>query len=468
MSPRASAPARHVVESKEPMRLAELALRVLWKDADERLVLRRWRDRFYLWTPETGSYAELHTDAMNAALYQLLDATKYRSRTRDGELVKRPIRPRSSTVREVTLALVAETLVYGDAPQWLVSSNVSPDAILAVRNGLLDVHTRELKDLSPNFFTTVASPVRYDPMAVSTPRWSEFLRELWGDDQESKNALAEWFGYCLTPDTRQQKILLIVGPKRAGKGTILKILSGLVGPSNVCAPTLSSLGAPFGLSPLLNRSVATITDARLSGRIDQAQITERLLSISGEDRQTIDRKHMAAIDARLRLRFVIISNEYPKLRDSSGALASRFLVLPLTRSFYGVEDLGLESAIADELPGILNWALSGLERLRSRGYFLQPAAGRDAVRELEELGSPVAAFVRDSCTQGQCHQVSVKALFHEWTLWAEEHGFSKGDSSTFGRNLRAVVPALQVTQPRIEGRQERVYRGIGIVRDSDV
>jgi phage/plasmid-associated DNA primase len=66
-----------------------------------------------------------------------------------------------------------------------------------------------------------------------------------------------------------------IASHRAGKGTILKALSGLVGPSNVCAPTLSSLGAPFGLSPLLNRSVATITDARLSGRIDQAERYER-------------------------------------------------------------------------------------------------------------------------------------------------------------------------------------------------
>jgi hypothetical protein len=136
----------YLVESKEPMRLAELALRVLLTDQHGRHVLRRWRDRFYLWSPGTGSYTELHRDAMKAALYQLLGDTRYESRNSDGEIVKRLIRPTSTTVREVTSALVAGTLVTGDAPQWLVSSSVSPDVILAVRNGLLDVQTRKLID----------------------------------------------------------------------------------------------------------------------------------------------------------------------------------------------------------------------------------------------------------------------------------------------------------------------------------
>jgi len=32
--------------------------------------------------------------------------------------------------------------------------------------------------------------------------------------------LQDWFGYTLSPDTSQQKMLMIVGPTRSGKGTI--------------------------------------------------------------------------------------------------------------------------------------------------------------------------------------------------------------------------------------------------------
>ena len=54
--------------------------------------------------------------------------------------------------------------------------------------------------------------------------------------------LQEWVGYLLTQDTRQHKILLIVGPPRSGKGTIGRVLRELLGHENVVGPTLSSLG----------------------------------------------------------------------------------------------------------------------------------------------------------------------------------------------------------------------------------
>ena len=118
-------------------------------------------------------------------------------------------------------------------------------------------------------------------------------------------------------------------------------------------PTLATLARPFGLAPLIDKPVAILPDARLSGRPDNAAITECLLSISGEDDQTVDRKHLPAWTGRLPTRFVLISNELPRLRDASGALASRLILLRFTRSFYGREDVGLFDRLSRELPGIL-------------------------------------------------------------------------------------------------------------------
>jgi putative DNA primase/helicase len=52
-------------------------------------------------------------------------------------------------------------------------------------------------------------------------------------------------------------------------------------------------------------------------------------------------------------------------------------------------------------PGILNWALAGLDRLNKRGYLLQPASGCATVRKMEDLASPVGAFVRERCRRSQ-------------------------------------------------------------------
>ena len=131
------------------------------------------------------------------------------------------------------------------------------------------------------------------------------------------------FGYLLLPITHLQKMFMLIGPKRSGKGTITRVLSAVVGRSNVAGSTLGSLTTPFGLQPLLNKIVAIIGDARLSGRQDTTIVVERLRSISGEDVQAVDRKHMTSFTGPLQVRFVLLSNELPRLNDASATLPTR-------------------------------------------------------------------------------------------------------------------------------------------------
>src|SRR5262249_10450167 len=149
------------------------------------------------------------------------------------------------------------------------------------------------------------------------------------------------------------------------------------------------------LSALVNKSVAIIPDARFDRGSQRA--VEHLLSISGEGRLNIDRKHMSHWTGKLGVRFVVLTNELPNFLDVSGALASRFLIISLKESFYGREQLNLKDQLIVELPGILNWAIEGLERLKARGHFVIPESSEDAMMQLEELSSPVSAFVRECC-----------------------------------------------------------------------
>lgn len=375
--------------------------------------------------------------------------------------------PNRARVGEVTAAARAATHVAGhkELPCWLEECEGDPDArdMLVVSNGNLHLPTRTLLPHTPRLFTLTRLLFAYDANAEPPMQWLRFLHELWPDDRESIAVLQEWFGYLLTSDSSRQKILMIVGPKRAGKGTIARVLRALLGAENCAGPTLASLATNFGLQPLIGKLLAIINDARLGTRPDQQVLAERMLSISGEDALTIDRKYGEAWTGRLGVRFMILTNELPRITDTSGALASRFVVLRLTRSWLGAEDLGLADRLMQELPGILNWALNGLTRLRSRGQFRQPAAALALVQELEDLTSPVGAFLRESCVVAPSAQVSCGQLFQIWRIWCHAHGREHpGTEATFGRDLRAVLPDLQVVQPRVDGRQRRFYRGIGL------
>jgi putative DNA primase/helicase len=206
------------------------------------------------------------------------------------------------------------------------------------------------------------------------------------------------------------------------------VLKALVGEASACSPTLAALGSPFGLWPLIGRTTAIIGDARLGGRSDIAEIVERLLSISGEDLQTIDRKHREQWTGTLTARITIISNELSRFTDASDALASRMLMLELEKSFYGHEDTGLTDALLAELPSILDWAITGRQRLRARGHFVQPASGQDAIEELIDLASPVQGWSRERCKTNDPEErywLTPNDAYADFVKWAERNGHHK-------------------------------------------
>jgi putative DNA primase/helicase len=256
------------------------------------------------------------------------------------------------------------------SPAWLGEApRLWPaEEILACRNQLIHLpslvtNAEYACRATPRFFTPVALDYDFDAAAPRPENWLAFLNQLWPDDPQSIATLQEWFGYCLTLDTRQQKMLTIVGPPRSGKGTIARVLARLVGDRNVASPTLSSLGDRFGLWPLLGKSVAIFPDARLGRRTESSVAIKRVLSILAEESLAIDRKHMPVVESKLHTRLMFLSNDLPRFAEVSAALAERMVILRLSRSWFGREDPELFERLAAEIAGILRWAVEGWQRL---------------------------------------------------------------------------------------------------------
>lgn len=412
-----------------------------------------WRGSWYLY--RDGYYAELTKDEAQGTLVRYLNQSAYGLTTH--------------IVANHMMQLRAQASLSGDVspPAWIAARPREWKAheILACPDRLIHlpslVSNQEYSIPStPRFFTPVALDYDFDVDATRPNLWLEFLEQLWPGDPESKRLLQEWFGYCLTLDTSQQKILMVVGPRRSGKGTFARILRRLIGNQNVAGPTLASLGTNFGLWPLLGKSVAIISDARLGQRVDSMVVTERLLSISGEDALTIDRKNMSAVTCRLDSRLMLLTNELPRFTDASGALAGRMMILRLLQSWYQREDPGLYGRLERELPGILMWAIAGWHQLRERGHFLSPGASGEIQDELNDLTSPVTAFVRQRCVVGPEHEVTTTELYEAYKTWCQREGtWSVSNRAVFGRDLRAAVSTIGHGQ-RHHG--TRLYRGIGL------
>ena len=475
-------PAKWDFEPENPQRLARAFLATLTPPdypADAPPYIRYWRSEYHEY--KNGVYETRDSDDFRASVGIWIEAElqrvfrlalfQWESSSSDTRGPRPTVIKGNRTLTSNTLASIENKCRVHfsiSAPAWIdgVTGMPDPSNIVAVSNGLLDLTTGILHPLTPSYFNFSATPFKYLPDSPPPAQWITFLSALWEHSETRDNikCLQEWFGYLLTPDTRQQKLLFILGPKRAGKGTIARILRGLVGDRSYTGPTLSSLAGEYGLWPLIGKSVAVISDARLSGRVDTQMVVERILSVTGEDTTTINRKNLSQLDAKLSARFVIMSNELPNLTDASGALASRMILLKLTRSYFGDEDTGLTDRLLTELPGILNWAIEGWHRLRARGRFVQPASGAESIEEMNEIGSPVATFIRERCIVAEGFRVPCKELYEKWKNWCDDNGRKEySTSQIFSRNLKAAYPDVKTDRPRINGEPIRHYMGLRLI-----
>ena len=129
-----------------------------------------------------------------------------------------------------------------------------------------------------------------------------------------------WFGYFISGMTDQQKMLMLVGLPRSGKGTIAALIKALLGYGSHAPVNATEMNGSFGLQPLVGKTLGIFADARVnvSGRL----FIERLLSITGEDDQNVNIKGLPQMLIKLAIRFLFLSNEPPMRSTTLPALSS--------------------------------------------------------------------------------------------------------------------------------------------------
>jgi putative DNA primase/helicase len=458
---------------KTPERSAERFIDTMFADNQP---LLRWRYDYYRWV--VTHWEPFGRETMRKLIYDFLKDQKVDDPDapfdESGNLILPPFVIQPARVDAIIDAVRVKLLRPDkmEPPAWLGSSNsnVIPDTdaeYTSCRNGLLYRPTRKLVPHNPRYFNLDARTFDYDPDA-KCPHWEKFLETLCPSDAESVHALREIMGYLQSGSNELQKLFLLKGPKRGGKGTIFNVNRELMGAANTVAPTLASFQNSFGLQPLIGKALAIVTDARLIGGSNTA-VTETLLRISGGDDIQVNRKHKEEWNGKLGVRFMVGSNEAVRLNDPSGALASRWYPLLMEESFYGREDPKLLGWLLLELPGIFNWSLKGLDRLNARGHFIIPASAQDLARQLVELSSHVQRFVVECCEIGDrddpAFQHDEAMIYREYCGWMEREGMKPPSKIEFIRELMAAYPRMRNPRPRLDnGSRPKLLTGIRMRR----
>jgi P4 family phage/plasmid primase-like protien len=426
--------------------------------------LRHYRDDFL--DLHDSRYAKLDDSTIKADVYNLLDRSL--RAVEHGETLKYvPFQPCTKSVGETIAALKAERHLLPSIEQacWLDGRDgPDPDELIPFKNGIYDLRAGKLLPPDPMLFTSNAVGLDYDPNSAEPENWKEFLKQIYDGEQDQIDALQEMYGYCMSADVSQEKAFTWIGPKRGGKDTKKNVLVSLLSKDAVCGPTLDSMGTNFGMSAFIYKQLAIVGDMRLGQKCDQDLLAENILKLTGRGLFTMDRKNKAHWTGTLPCKLLLISNERPRIRDKSGAVASRMINFTTRVSFYGREDRNLfRDKLRPELPGIALWALEGLRRVRERGHLAEPKCSVEYQEQMARDGSPVLAFVKECLTLDPEAKVGKDELHGVFLDWAAACGQRPLVKNIFAGDLVTATGGMaRAARPKIEGEQVPVFEGVRI------
>lgn len=329
---------------------------------------------------------------------------------------------------------------------WLTDNKADTSNFSVFKNGIVDLNSDDLRLMqhTPEFFTLNELDHDFEQNA-QCPQFHQFLQSIWGNDDDLKMQLQEFFGYCLTNDVSLQRFALFMGKSGAGKGVLTDMLTAMVGSANVAAPQLGNLATNSALEEMANKSLTLIPDAHNVHASIRDSVLSNLKSIVGGDAVSYHRMYKGSCNSVFKTKIVLSTNNVPDFNDPSGALVRRMLVFPFWNSFIDNPDTSLRSKLLAEISGITQWAIIGLRRLRANnGKFTEAKAGLVEKEELRKDMFPLANFVDSSCVLKANEFTMLDDLYNAYRLWAATQGMKNPMlKGVFDKTLRNCALDIQ-------------------------
>lgn len=289
--------------------------------------------------------------------------------------------------------------------------------LINLKNGMVSAHSGELIEHDSIFFSTNRLPYMYDENA-KCELWLKSLNEIFEGDIKKINVLQEFFGYCLTRETKHHKALLLLGESRSGKSTILHVLRNMVGNENCSAVPLKYISNPQHTPDLVNKLVNIDTD--VSGKAEEFEAEFKTIT-SGEPVRT-SQKYVVAFSFIPYCKMAMGANIFPRITDHSSAFYNRLILIPCDRVFsYEEQNRDLPTQLLGELPGILLWSIKGLKELKKRGKFEELDFMKDAVKELENENNPTNLFFEEHIDIVMGTEIEKGELFEKYKQWCDKN-----------------------------------------------
>ena len=357
-----------------------------------------------------------------------------------------------------TIRLVSEAKAWLKRQPWLHRDTVAWDdhGQVATLSGLLDLRTRMLIPITPEHHVTRVVGCRYDPEAAC-PLWERMVMDTLLD-AEKVALVQEVFGTFLL-DKRPKALrrgLAFIGESNSGKSALLDLMAGFFS-SRQNNTTFEAIETPHGTASFLDPVPWVLHEAFQQGVWHLADIVKAILS---GNTFHVNVKYGPLLSHIFLAAILWASNHPIQFREDSDAIVNRLIQMRCLAQFKPEELRGValealeagynepwEYVLAHERAGLLNWALAGLERALTRGYFVLTEESRLLAEEVRQESSLVAGFVKNCVEVDRSSKVGNPDIYAAWARWWwDNKGHDRGR-----RPGQAAFKKALIRAPGLEG-----------------
>jgi putative DNA primase/helicase len=340
--------------------------------------------------------------------------------------------------------VIAKIMVdtYVDHNDFFNPKNIDEVAVL---NGILNLTTKTLTAFDPKkiFFQKINAA--YIP-TIKCLQVEKFLKEIL-PDAEDQLTVFEMFGYTMYREYFIERAFMLLGSGRNGKGALIKLLGYFLGKNNIVAIPLQKLEmGEFKECELMGKL------ANIAGDISNypMKTTSKFKSLTGRDPITASRKFKNDVSFDNYCKQIFATNELPKTYDLTVGFFDRwqYLVFPFTfkekkeydelmktlpeseKAKYKVmnEHRLTDVLTSDEMSGLLNSALEGLDRLFKNGSFSSSKTGTETRKWWIDHSDSFLAFAESNIEQDGDGVISKDDLRKEYQKYCKKnHIKAEGD-----------------------------------------
>ncbi|GET28784.1 phage/plasmid primase, P4 family [Prolixibacter sp. SD074] len=313
--------------------------------------------------------------------------------------------------------------------------------IINLKNGTFEItaHGTKLRPFESSDFLTYQLPFEYDPEAKA-PLFETYLNRVL-PDIERQRVLAEYLGFVFikhgSQTLKEEKALILYGSGANGKSVFFEVVNALLGAENVSSYSLQSLTNDNGYfrAKLANKLVNYASE--INGKLEASTFKQMVSGEPVEARLPYGQPFMLKQYAKL----IFNSNELPKDVEHTNAYFRRFLIIPFDVTIPEDEqDKQLHTKIIEnELSGVFNWVLDGLNRLLQQKRFSECEAARLAVEQYKAESNSVKMFLDESGYQpSPADYKLIKELYPEYRQFCIEDGMKPFSKRNFNKQLQGL------------------------------